>query len=53
MILVEKCHHRGSCYKRQKVLNALFKDRRKVKPVLKEGVHCFQKDEEVLLGEKF
>ena len=53
MILVGKCHHRRSCYKRQKVLTAFFKDRRKVKPVLREGVHCFQKDEKVLLGEKF
>ena len=44
----------GDCiYKRQRVLTALFKDRRKVTSLLKEGTHCFEKKQKVLFGERF
>ena len=44
VMLVGQCHSRGSCFMRQKVLTVLFKDRCKVKSLLKEEVHCFEKD---------
>ena len=44
VILVGQCHSRGSYFRRQRVLTALFKDRRKVKSLLKEGAHCFEKE---------
>ena len=53
VILVRQCHSREPYFRRQRVLTALFKDWRKVKSVLKEGTLCFDKEEKVLLGEKF
>ena len=44
VILVGQCHSRGSCFMRQKVLTVLFKDRCKVKSLLKEEAHYFEKD---------
>ena len=40
VILEEQCYSRGSYFRRQRV-TGLFKDRRKVKSLLKEGAHCF------------
>ena len=37
----------------QRVLTALFKDRSKVNSLLKEGAHCFQKEQKILFGETF
>ena len=51
VVPVAHCHSRGSYFKRQRVLAALFKDRRKVKSLLK-GVHCFGKEQKVLFGKK-
>ena len=53
VILVGQCHNRQSYFRRQRVLTALFKDRRNVKSLLKEGPHCFEKEQKVLLGERF
>lgn len=53
VVLVGVCHSRASYYRRQRILVSLFKDRRKVKSILKEGAKCFQKEEKVLFGEKF
>ena len=53
VIFVGQCHNRGSNFKRQRVLTALFKDRRKVKSLLKEGAHCFEKEQKVIFEEKF
>ena len=53
VILVGHCQSRGSYFRRQRVLTALFKDRRKVKSLLKEKAHCFEKEQKVLSGERF
>ena len=53
VILVGQCRNRQSYFRRQRVLTALFKDRRKEKSLLKEGPHCFEKEQKVLLGERF
>ena len=53
VIIVGQCHSRGSYVRRQRVVTALFKDRRKVKSLLKEGIHCFEKEQKVLFAEKF
>ena len=53
MILVGQCHSRVSYFRWQSVLTTLFKDRRKVKSLLKKGSHCFQKEQKVLFGESF
>ena len=53
VILVGQCHSRGSYFRRQRALTALFKDRRKVKSLLKEGAHCFEREQKVLFGERF
>ena len=53
VILAGQCHSRGSYFRRQRVLTALLKDRRKVKLLLKEGVHCFEKAQKALLGKGF
>ena len=53
VILVGQCHSRGLYFSRQRVLTALFKDRRKVKSILKEGSHCFEKKQKVLFEERF
>ena len=53
VILVGQCHSRASCFRRQRVLGALLKDRRQVKPLLKERGHCFEKKRKVLFREKF
>ena len=53
VILVRECHSRGLYFRRQRVLTALLKDRHKVKINLKEGAHCFEKEEKVLSREKF
>ena len=49
VILVGQCHSRKSYFRRQRVLTALFKDKRKVK----EGAHCFEKKQKVFFGERF
>ena len=43
VILARQCHSRGSYFRRQRILTALFKDKRKLKSLLKEGTHCFKK----------
>ena len=53
MILVGQCNIRGSYFREQRVLTVLFKDRRKVKSLLKEGAHCFEKEQKVLFEERF
>ena len=53
VILVGQFHIRGSYFSRQRVLTALFKARYKVKLLLKEGAHCFEKEQKVLFGERF
>ena len=53
MILVGPCHSRALYFRKQKVLTALFKNRRKVNSLLKEGAHCFEKEKKVLFGERF
>ena len=53
VILVGQCHSRGLYFSRKRVLTALFKDRRKVKSILKEGAHCFEKKQKVLFEERF
>ena len=53
VITVGQCHSRGSYVRRQRVVTALFKDRRKVKSLLKEGIHCFEKEQKDLFAEKF
>ena len=53
VILIGQCHSRGSYFRKQRVLTAFFKDRRKVKSLLKEGAHCFEKEQKVLFGERF
>ena len=53
VILVGQCHSRGSYFRRQRVLTALFKDRRRVKSLLKERAHCFEKEQKVLFRERF
>ena len=42
-----------SYFRRQRVLTALFKDRRKVESLLMERVRCFEKEQKVLFGERF
>ena len=51
--LIGQCHSRGSYFRKQRLLTAFFKDRRKVKSLLKEGAHCFEKEQKVLFGERF
>ena len=53
VILVGQCHSKGSYFRRQRVLTAFFKDRCKVKSLLKEGAHCFKKEQKFLFGKKF
>ena len=53
IILVRQCNSRGSYFRRQRVLTALFTDRRKVKSLLKEGAHYFKKEQKILFGKKF
>ena len=53
VILVGQCHSRGTNFRRQRVLTALFEDRLKVKSLLKEGAHCFEKEQKVLFGGRF
>ena len=53
VILVGHCQSRGSYFRRQRVLTALFKDRRKVKSLLKEGANCFEKEQKSFLGKGF
>ena len=53
MIVVGQCHSRVSYFRGQSVITTLFKDRRKVKSLLKKGAHCFQKEQKVLFGESF
>ena len=53
VILLGQCYSRESYFRKQRVLTALFKDRRKVTSLLKEGAHCFEKEQKVLFGEKF
>ena len=36
-----------------KSITASFKDMRKVKSLLKEGAHCFEKEQKVFLGKSF
>ena len=43
-IFAGQCHSRGSNFRRQRVLTALFKDRRTVKSLLNEEAHCFEED---------
>ena len=52
VILVGQCRTRGSYFKRQRVLAALFKDRTMVKSLLKEADHCFDKEQKVFFGGK-
>ena len=42
-----------SYFRKQRVLTVLFKDRCKVKSLLKEGPHCFEMKQNVLFGERF
>ena len=44
---------RESYFRRQRILAALFKDRRKVKSLLKKGSHSFQKEKKFFLGKGF
>ena len=53
VILVGQFHSMGSYFRMQRVLTALFKDRRKAKPLLKEVAHCCDKEQKVLFGERF
>ena len=53
VIHVGQCHSRRSYFRRQRVLTPLFKDRHKVKSLLKKGAHCFEKEQKVLFGERF
>ena len=53
VILVAQFHHRSLYFRRQRVLTALFKARLRVKSLLKEGAHCFKKEQKVLFGERF
>ena len=46
VILAGQCQSRGSYFRRQRVLTVLFKNKRKVKSFLKEGAHCFEKEQE-------
>ena len=53
MILAGQCHSRESYFRRQRASKALFKDKIKVDSLLKEGAHCFEKKQKVLLGKGF
>ena len=52
-ILVGQYHSRGSCFRRQIVQIALFKDRCKVKSLLKEGAHCLKRNRRSFSGKSF
>ena len=53
VILVGQCHIWRLYFRRQRVLTAFFKDSHKVNSLLKEGAHCFEKEQKVLFGKKF
>ena len=53
VILVGQWHRKGSYSRRQRVPTALFKDKCNVKLLLKEGAHCFEKEQKVLFGGMF
>ena len=53
LILVGQCHSRGLYFRWQRVLTALFRERGKVKSLLKEGAHCFAQAQKVLFGKTF
>ena len=48
VMLVGQSHSRGSYFRRQRILTALFKGRRKVKSLLKETAHCIEKEHKTI-----
>ena len=50
---VRQCHNRGIYLRRQRILTALLKVRRKVKSILKDGSKYLEKEDKVLFGEGF